>query len=538
MVCIPGTNNTRLVFNLNESLPLIPPGQGLFSTAPYHPFHLDTHPATDTLVGVPADVFANTPSASQYDAIIIGSGPNGFAAAITLAQNKCSTLLIEARDTPGGGMRSRDDLTLPGFTHDVCSAVHPLAAASPFFRSLPLESLGLKWIHPDLPLAHPLDHGRAAVMARSIPDTVAAFPSHDADQYHSIFAPLARNAPALLDELLGPLPLPPKHPFLLARFGRHAIRSGVGFATHNFQSDEARALFAGNAAHSVLPLKNPLTAAVGMMLAVTGHHVGWPIAEGGSNQIANALTSHYLSLGGEIVCNHEVKSLAALPDAKAILFNTSPKALAKIASDQLPSSYRQKLTRYRYGPGVFKLDLALSHPIPWTAKACRRAGTVHVGGTLEEIAASEQDAWNNRISNKPFVLVAQQSVFDPTRAPASQHTGWAYCHVPNGADADMTEPILNQIERFAPGFRDTILASHPTSPAGYESYNPNFIGGDIIGGAQDLPQLFTRPVARLNPYTTPNPKLYLCSAATPPGAGVHGMAGYHAARTALAKHLT
>ncbi|MEM7143770.1 MAG: NAD(P)/FAD-dependent oxidoreductase [Verrucomicrobiota bacterium] len=487
---------------------------------------------------MPTHEFADTPSASKYDAIIVGSGPNGFAAAITLAQKNCSTLLIEARDTPGGGMRSNANLTLPGFTHDICSAVHPLAAASPFFRSLPLENLGLEWVHPNLPLAHPLDHGRAAVMARSIPDTIATLPDHDAHQYQSVFAPLAHKTPALLDDLLGPFPFPPKHPLLLARFGRHAIRSGFGFATHHFQSPEAQALFAGNAAHSVLPLENPLTAAVGIMLAVTGHHVGWPFAKGGSGQIIEALTKHYRSLGGEIICNHEVKDLASLPEAEAILFDTSPRALAHIAGDQLPASYRQKLNRYRYGPGVFKLDLALSESIPWSAEPCRRAGTVHVGGTLEEIAASERDAWKNRISDKPFVLVAQQSVFDPTRAPDNQHTGWAYCHVPNGATADMTEPILNQIERFAPGFRDTILATHTTSPAGYESYNPNFIGGDVIGGVQDLPQLFTRPVARLNPYTTPNPKLYLCSAATPPGAGVHGMAGHHAAQTALKSRLS
>ena len=482
--------------------------------------------------------FADTPSSSQYDAIIVGSGPNGFAAAITLARQGLHTLLIEARPIPGGGMRSSNELTLPGFTHDVCSAVHPLATSSPFFRTLPLESLGLEWVHPGLPLAHPLDGGRAAFMARSVNDTIASLPEIDATSYENIFAPLSQKAPALLDDLLGPFPFPPKHPLLLARFGRHAIRSGVGFAQSLFQSVEARALFAGNAAHSVRPLEQPFTAAVGIMLAVAGHHAGWPFAKGGSGQIAAALTKHYLSLGGEIICNHSVSHLNDLPQAEAFLFNTSPHALANIAHDKLPHAYQEKLRRYRYGPGVFKLDLALSQPIPWLAEPCRRAGTVHVGGNLPEIAASECDAWKGRPSQNPFVLVAQPSLFDDTRAPAGKHTCWAYCHVPHACPEDMTLPILDQIERFAPGFRDTILASHQTSPAAYERYNPNFIGGDIIGGVQDLPQLFTRPVARLNPYTTPDPQLFICSASTPPGAGVHGMAGYHAAKTALRQRFT
>jgi phytoene dehydrogenase-like protein len=479
--------------------------------------------------------FADTPSSTRYDAIIVGSGPNGFAAAITLARQGLQTLLVEARDTPGGGMRSSNELTLPGFHHDVCSAVHPLATSSPFFRTLPLESLGLEWIQPGLPLAHPLDGGRAAFMARSINDTIASLPDVDATPYENIFAPLSQKAPALMDDLLGPFPFPPKHPLLLARFGRHAMRSGVGLAQSLFQSEEARALFAGNAAHSILPLEQPFTAAVGIMLAVTGHYAGWPFAKGGSGQIAAALTKHYLSLGGEIICNHPVSNLDDLPQAKSYLFDTSPPALADIAQDKLPAAYQEKLRRYRYGPGVFKLDLALAQPIPWLAEPCRRAGTVHVGGSLPEIAASERDAWKNRVSDKPFVLVAQQSLFDDTRAPAGKHTCWAYCHVPHACPEDMTLPILNQIERFAPGFRDTILASHQTSPAALEHYNPNFIGGDIIGGVQDLAQMFTRPVARFNPYTTPHPKLFLCSASTPPAPGGHGMAGYHAARTTLRK---
>jgi phytoene dehydrogenase-like protein len=509
---------------------------GAAASIPGPAFRLDARPTNDTLKRVSVPDFADSPRARRYDAVIVGSGPNGFAAAITLAARGLSTLLVEARDTPGGGMRSSNELTEPGFTHDVCSAVHPLAVSSPFFRALPLESLGLEWIHPDLPLAHPLDGGRAAFMARSVEETIAPLPDNDAARYEAVFASLSNKAPALMDDLLGPFPFPPKHPLLLARFGYQAMRSGIGFAMSRFQSDEARALFAGNAAHSVLPLEQPFTAAVGIMLGITGHYAGWPFAKGGSGKIAAALARHFLSLDGEIVCHRPISHINELPEARAYLFDTSPPALASIARDKLPASYRARLSRYRYGPGVFKLDLALSHAIPWQAEACRRAGTVHVGGTIHEVAASERDAWRGRVSDRPFVLVAQQSLFDDTRAPTGKHTCWAYCHVPHGCPADMTVPILSQIERFAPGFRDTIIATHKTSPAAYERYNPNFIGGDVIGGVQDLTQLFTRPVPRLNPYTTPNPGIFLCSASTPPGAGVHGMGGHHAAKTAL-KHV-
>ena len=477
----------------------------------------------------------SSPDSKTYDAVVIGSGPNGFAAAITLAQAKRSVLLLEAKDTVGGGMRSAE-LTLPGFLHDVCSAIHPLGATSPFFRGLPLKEHGLEFVHPDAPLAHPLDDGRCAMLERSL-DATAASLGEDGDAYRKLLAPLSRDPEPLFDELLAPLHIP-KLPFRMASFGLKAIRSATGLADANFNGDLARALFAGNAAHSILPLERPLTAAVGLILMLSGHAFGWPVARGGSRSIAAALESYLTSVGGEVRTNHPVASMNDLPPARVYLFDVAPRNLARIAGDQLPSGFAKKLERYRHGPAAFKLDWALSQPIPWKNPACLRAATVHVGGTLEEIAQSERRAWTNEPSPRPFVLVGQQSLFDRSRAPRDrQQTGWAYCHVPNGYGGDMTDAIESQVERFAPGFRDTILARCATRPAEFEAYNANYVGGDITGGVQDALQLFTRPTARLSPYTTPNPSIYICSASTPPGAGVHGMCGYHAANAALKRVL-
>jgi phytoene dehydrogenase-like protein len=469
-------------------------------------------------------------STARYDAVIVGSGPNGLAAAITLARAGRSVLVIEGRDTVGGGMRTAE-LTLPGFRHDICSAVHPLGMASPFFRSLPLEQHGLRWIQPDSPLAHPLDHGQAVVLDRSFHAT-AAYLGRDAAAYRRLMEPLAERWQEILGDLLGPLSVP-SHPVPFARFGAGAILPAAALARAWFRGQRARALFAGLAAHSIMPLQRPLTAAYGLMLGLLAHGVGWPMPAGGTQAIADALASYLRSLGGEIRTGWWVRSLDELPPARSYLFDITPRDLIKIAGDALPAGYRRTLRRYRYGPGVFKLDYALDGPVPWRNPAVSRGGTVHVGGTLAEIAASEQDAWQGRHSQRPFVLVVQPSLFDPSRAPAGKHVLWAYCHVPNGSTVDMTAAIEGQIERFAPGFRDRILARSAMNAMQLEQYNPNYVGGDINSGVQDLFQHFTRPAVRVSPYTTPNPRLFLCSSATPPGGGVHGMCGYWAAQAAL-----
>ena len=465
-----------------------------------------------------------------HDAVVVGSGPNGLAAAVTLAQAGRSVVVLEAADTAGGGVRSAE-LTLPGFVHDVCSAIHPLGVASPFFRGLPLAEHGLEWIHPDLPLAHPLLDGTAAAVERSLEETAARF-GRDGPAYRQLLAPLVAQSEPLLAHLLGPLRWP-RHPFLLARFGRQAVRSARGLTEAWFKEDRVRGMFAGMAAHSLLPLEHILTAAVGLLFCVTSHADGWPLPRGGSQAIARALEAYLQTLGGEVLTNRRVRSLTEVPDAKAILFDTAPRDLARIAGEALPAAYRRKLKAFRHGPGIFKLDWALDGPIPWTAEACRRAGTVHVGGTFEQIAAAEKRAWSETPHDEPFVLVAQQSLFDPTRVPEGKHTGWGYCHVPHGSDVDMTERIEAQIERFAPDFRDRIIERHAMAPGDFQTHNPNYIGGDITGGVMDLRQFVGRPTLRWNPYMTPNPKLFLCSASTPPGAGVHGMCGYHAAQAAL-----
>jgi len=471
---------------------------------------------------------------NQYDAIIVGSGPNGLAAGITLARQGLRVLILEARGTPGGGMRTAE-LTLPGFLHDVCSAVHPMALMSPFLSSLPLAKFGLDWLHPDILLAHPLEGGRAAALWQDVGETAAALPQGDGARWSRLLEPLVPQARGLFGDLLGPLPLLPRHPFLLAKFGLSAMRSATGLATAQFRSEEARALFTGNAAHSFLPLDQAFTAAVGMALSLAGHAGGWPVARGGSRAITHALTRYFEALGGVIECSAEVQDVRDLPAAQAVLFDTGPHTTARLGGAWLPEAYRKRLLRYRYGPGVFKMDYALSGPVPWENPLCRRAGTVHVGGTMAEMAQAERAVGQGSSTENPFVLVGQQSVCDPTRAPAGQHTLWAYAHVPAGSREDYSEIITARIERYAPGFRDVILASHAMNPQAVEVYNANNVGGDVIGGVMDLRQLFTRPVARWNPYTTPHPKLFHCSSSTPPGAGVHGMCGYHAASTVLRK---
>ncbi len=484
----------------------------------------------------------NIPRSQSYDAIIIGAGPNGLAAAVTLARAGRSVLVIEAAATVGGGTRTAE-LTLPGFRHDICSAVHPLALSSPFFRALPLDRYGLRWIEPPAPLAQPMDDGAAVVLERSVEATAAGL-GPDAGAYRRLMGPLVHRWAAVTEDLLGPLPLPPHHPLALAWFGIEALLPATLLARLWFRGERGRALFGGMAAHSILPLEQPGSAAYGLMLGMAGHAVGWPIAEGGSQAIADALAAYLRDLGGEIVTGQPVTSLDALPAARALLLDVSPINLLRIAGSRLPDAYRRKLANYRHGPAAFKLDWALDGPIPWRATACHRAGTVHLGNTLAEMARSERAAWQGMHPDQPYIILTQPSLFDPTRAPAGKHTAWAYCHVPNlhmpgagngpGMSPDkMIERIEAQVERFAPGFKARILARHVMTPADFEAYNPNYVGGDIIGGAQDLPQFFARPVLSRNPYATPAEGIYLCSASTPPGGGVHGMCGYHAAQAVL-----
>lgn len=473
---------------------------------------------------------------SAYDAVVIGAGPNGLAAAITLAREGHSVVVFEASDVIGGGCRSKE-LTLPGFIHDVCSAIHPLGIGSPFFRTLPLEQYGVEWVHPDAPLAHPLPDGGAAVLERSFEATGATL-GPDAAAWRRLFGPLVRRWDTLAEGILAPLrPLwQVSHPIAslgMARFGLNALQSARGLAERSFTGDYARGMFMGMAAHSMLPLEQPVSAAAGLVLGGLGHAVGWPMPRGGSQRIVDALAAYLRDLGGEIVTNTEIRSLKDLPPARAVLCDVTPRQLLAIAGEELPESYRRQMQRFRYGPGVFKIDFALDGPIPWQARECLRAGTVHVGGRPEEIASGERSVWRGVVPERPFVLMAQQSLFDETRAPDGKQTVWAYCHVPNGCDVDMTDRIEAQIERFAPGFRDRILARHTYTPGELESYNANYIGGDINGGVQDLRQLFTRPTVRIDPYSTPVRSLYICSSSTPPGGGVHGLCGYFAAQSAL-----
>jgi phytoene dehydrogenase-like protein len=467
---------------------------------------------------------------ARVDVIVVGSGPNGLGAAAVLARAGLSVRVLEAASELGGGLRSAA-LTLPGFHHDLCSAVHPMGVLSPLFRSLPLAEHGLRWIHPPVSAAHPLDDGPAALLARSF-ETTGETLGADARAWRAMFEPLLGAPDALFYDILGPLRIP-RAPLRFARFGLMAFRSARGLARARFRGERARALFAGCAGHAVLPLDFWFTAALGVVFGLAGHAIDWPVPQGGSVAIARALASYLRSLGVELVTDSEVKQLDQLPEARAYVFDTSPRGLAQIAAAALPASYRARLERYVYGPACFKLDFALSGPIPWKDPRCAQASTVHVGGTLDEIHAAERAAWRGEHPERPFVMVCQQSHFDPTRAPAGKHTGYAYCHVPHGSQVDMSARIEAQIERFAPGFRDLILARHVLSPSTLEMHNANLVGGAITGGAAHWPQLFTRPVARLDPYSTPNPRVFLCSASTPPGGGVHGMGGYWAARSVL-----
>ena len=474
--------------------------------------------------------------ASRYDAVVIGSGPNGLAAAISVARAGRSVLVVEAKDTIGGGARSAA-LTVPGFVHDVCSAIHPLGRSSPAFSGWPLAQHGLEWIDPPIALAHPLDDGSAALIGRDMAETAASL-GEDGERYASLLGPIARDWELITREVIGPLRLggPLRHPFALGRFGLHAIQP-VSLLMRRFRGPHAAAALAGTGAHSFLRLDQLATGAFAISLLAAAHSVGWPIPRGGSQRIADALGSYLRSLGGEIRTGWPVASLGELPPHRAVLFDLTPRQVLAIAGDRLNGSYARQLRRYRYGPGVFKLDLALDGPLPWANPDILRAATVHLGGSASEIARAARSVARGKVPERPLVLLAQPSLFDDTRAPAGQHVAWMYCHVPNGSSADMTEPILAQLERFAPGASKRIVGRSAMGPAAFEAYNPNHIGGDINGGLQDIRQLWTRPALRWDPYSTPDPGIFICSSSTPPGGGVHGLCGWYAARSALAGML-
>jgi len=466
---------------------------------------------------------------TDYDAIVVGSGPNGLAAAIMLQQHGLRVLVVEGKDTIGGGMRSAQ-LTLPGFMHDVCSAIHPLAALSPYLSTLPLQQYGLQFIYPPIAAAHPFDDGSCAALSQSIAATAQSL-GNDAQAYTNLVQPFVDAWPNIVNDILAPLHIP-KHPLQMARFGLKALQPATSLA-HRFSSQQAKGLLAGMAAHAIQPLTNAATSAIALVLLASAHVKGWPVAKGGSQAIANAMAAYFTQLGGTIQTGFYITSLQQLPSARAVLFDVTPKQLLQIAGHKFSSLYKWQLQRYRYGMGVFKVDWALDAPIPFTAEACRQAGTVHIGNTMGEIAEGEKLSSKGVHAERPFVLLAQQSLFDDTRVPQGKHTAWAYCHVPAGSTKDMTAIIEQQMERFAPGFKHRILAHHSFNSAELEEYNPNYIGGDINGGIIDVGQLFTRPALRWSPYKTSAKGLYICSSSTPPGGGVHGMCGYHAARKVL-----
>ncbi|PZP48312.1 MAG: FAD-dependent oxidoreductase [Pseudopedobacter saltans] len=468
----------------------------------------------------------------EYDAIVVGSGPNGFAAAITLQQKGLSVLLIEGEQSIGGGMRTKE-LFGPGNWSDICSAIHPMAAGSPFFQSLSLENFGLEYIHPEILAAHPFDDGTAAILKKSLEETASSL-GQDETIYKDIFSSLIKDWPIISKDVLGPLHWPAK-PSKFLKFGVNALLPASIFSK-KFVTEKAKGLWAGMAAHSLLPLNKLTTSAIGLVLMANGHIGGWPIPKGGSQSLANALASLFTSIGGKIEVGHYVNDISELPSSKVVLFDTSPKMLVNIASNDLPDSYKRKIEKFRYGAGVFKMDWLLREPIPFVSENSRRAGTVHIGGTLQEIGQSEYDVAKGKISGKPFVLLAQQSLFDKERVTDGNQIVWGYCHVPNGSTVDCTEIIENQIERFAPGFKDLIIDRHSFNTQQIQSYNPNYIGGDINGGMLDIAQLYSRPILQSSPYRTPNKRLYLCSASTPPGGGVHGMSGYYAAKRVLKEH--
>jgi phytoene dehydrogenase-like protein len=469
---------------------------------------------------------------TSYDAVVVGSGPNGLSAAITLARAGLSVLVLEARDSIGGGTRTAE-LTLPGFKHDICSTIQPLTLASRFFRDIPLTEYGVRFVYPPAEVAHPLDNHPAVLIQRSVEATAEQL-GQDRKTYISLMAPLVGQWEALMDQFLGPFILPRK-PLLSARFGLPSLLSLNTLTKLLFRGEAARSAFAGMAGHSILPMDKLISGGFGMMLTLLAHAVGFPLVQGGSQRLADGMGAYLGVLGGKIETNCEVVSMKDIPPTGLLLFDLSPRSFIKIAGDQLPESYRKRLSSFRYGPGVFKIDYALSEPIPWKDMRVSQAGTVHLGGKLAEIADSERRVWQGEHPARPYMLLAQQSLFDPNRAPVGTHTAWAYCHVPHGSTIDMTAAMEAQIERFAPGFRDTILARHTFTAAEMEIYNPNYVGGDINSGVQDLRQFFTRPVARWVPYSTPLNGVYMCSSSTPPGGGVHGMCGYHAARAALSK---
>ena len=471
----------------------------------------------------------------MIDAIVVGSGPNGLAAAITIAREGRSVRVLEAQSKIGGEARSAE-LTVPGFVHDCCSAIHPLAIGSPFFRRLPRVRHGLEWIQPELALANPLDDGSAVILSRSFEKTCRSL-GEDGPAYRNLLEPLVQRWEMLAAEFLQPFIHLPRYPFLLARFGLLAVQSAARLTQQHFRGERARALFAGLSAHSFLPLEAPGSATFGLVLPMMGHAVGWPLPRGGSQKISDALAAHLRELGGVIETGHSIQDVRNLENARAVLLDLTAWRAARAALSRLPTPYRKRLERFPHGPSVFKIDYALNGPIPWKAGECRSAGTVHLGGTFAEIALSEREVARGGISSRPFVLLAQQSVFDQTRAPANKHTTWAYCHIPRSCRTDLSAAIERQIERFAPGFSDLIIARHVSTPSTLESYNANLEAGEISGGANDLWHLIARPTFNAVPYRTPLRGLYLCSSSTPPGGGVHGMCGYHAARAALAREL-
>lgn len=465
----------------------------------------------------------------DYDAIVVGAGPNGLAAAILLQQHGLSVLLLEGKNTIGGGLRTAE-LTLPHFLHDVCSAIHPMAAASPFLQSLPLEQFGLEYITPEVNAAHPFDNGKAAILKHSLNET-ATLLGRDEEAYRRLIEPIVKTWPRMATDVLAPLHIP-KHPIDMAAFGLKALQPAT-LLKNRFVSEEAKGLFAGMAAHAIQPLSNLASSAIALVLLANGHLKNWPLPKGGSQQIALAMGAYFTSLGGKIETGNYISSLNQLPSAKAVLFDVTPKQLLAIADSHFSSLYRYRMQRYRYGMGVFKIDWALDGAIPFMAEECRRAGTIHLGGTFAQIAQSESITAKGGHPEEPFVLLAQPSVFDSSRAPSGLHTAWAYCHVPNGSKKDMTTAIENQVERFAPGFKKKILAKSTMNTAQVEAYNPNYIGGDINGGILDITQLYSRPLLQWSPYRTSVKGMYICSSSTPPGGGVHGMCGYHAAKQAL-----
>ncbi len=467
--------------------------------------------------------------------MIVGSGPNGLASAITLAKAGWTVRVVEDQPTIGGGVRSAQ-LTLPGFLHDRCSAIYPLAVGSPFIRGLPLQAHGLEWVHSPCPLAHPLDNGRAVLLGRSVEETAEGLGA-DRAAYDSLMRPLVKEWEALAEEFLRPLIHWPRHPILMAQFGLSALRSARGFAESHFQTPEAWALIAGLAAHSFLPLEAPASAAYAIVLTLFGHAVGWPLPRGGAQNLSNALAAHFIELGGVIETGRKVTDLdAILSETDATVLDLSVWQAGVMAQTHLPRTFANRLRSFPHGPSVFKIDYALDKPIPWMAEECQQAATVHLGGTLEEIAEGERDVARGRVPTRPFVLLAQPTLFDPSRAPAGKHVAWAYCHVPRGSNADMTPAIEQQIERFAPGFQQIVLGRHISRPSNLDSCNANLSGGDITGGACDLWHLLARPTFSSTPYRLKKRKIYLCSASTPPGGGVHGMCGFHAAQNLISDY--